>query len=330
MEKLLVIGGLSFSGADFIRHILTLNRFEVYVQARTFKPAPFIPFDPRQVKFIYCDLNKNYEGFFNSVEQIKPDYIINFAAQSEVPWSWDNPDQWYQTNTVFVAKLAKFLSGKSWLKKYLHISTPEVYGSVEQAVMEDQYPNPSTPYAASKLAGDMCLQLFHKQFGLPVLFIRSANVVGPGQQLWKIVCRSILYMLEGKKVPLHGGGTSSRLFTDIRDVSAAEMLLLDQGVIGDIYHIANHELTSVADIASISFLELKARGKISGFLDDHVETVSQRPGNDKAYVLNCDKIKALGWKAEITIRRSISDTVDWILSNYEELKKLPKEYIHKP
>lgn len=330
MEKLLVIGASSFAGQDFVRAALESGKYQVFCQSRTFKQSFFIGYDQTKVTHIYCDLNKSTDGFLESIDRIQPDYIVNFAAQSEVPFSWDNPDHWYTTNCVFVAKLAKFLSNKTWLKKYLHVSSPELYGSQEREVNENCAPNPSTPYAASKLAGDTCLQLYYRQFGLPALFIRAANYIGARQQIFKITPRSILWMLQGKKIPLHGGGTSQRAFTDISDVSKGELLLLERGVPGEVYHLANHEMTSVIDIASMVYLELKERGKIFGFLEDHIEDVAQRPGNDKAYVLNCDKIKSLGWVSEISVRQSINQTIDWVLTNYAEIEKLPLTYQHKP
>lgn len=327
--RILVIGANSFAGQDFTRAAIQAGH-TIYCQCRTFKPSCFISYDQKLSTYIYCDLNRSLDGFFGSLENIKPEYIINFAAQSEVPQSWDNPDHWYNTNAVLVSKIAKFLTGKEWLQKYLHVSSPEIYGNQEIEVKENCIPNPSTPYAASKLAGDTILQLYHRQFGLPALFIRAANYIGARQQIFKITPRCILYMLVGKKVPLHAGGTSERSFTDIADVSRGELLLLEQGNPGEIYHLANHELTSVANIAALVFTELKNRGKINGFLEDHIEIVGQRPGNDKAYVLNCDKIKALGWQPKISVKESISSTVDWVLSNYEELSQLPLEYLHKP
>lgn len=329
MDKLLVIGAGSFSGVDFVRHALTTEKYTVYAQSRTFKSNCFFSYDQKQATHIYCDLNKNAEAFFETIRRIEPAYIVNFAAQSEVPQSWDHPDHWYNTNTVFIAKLAKFLADAPYLKKYLHVSTPELYGTSDDLITESQPYNPSTPYAASKMAGDICLQLFQKQFGLPVLFIRSANVCGPTQQLWKIIPRSILKILKGDRVSLHGGGGSIRGFTDIRDVSRAENILLEDGLVGEIYHVSNHEFPTIREVVFKVYTELKERGMLSGFFEDYTEDVPQRPGNDKAYKLNYDKIKKLGWEPKISIDQSIYDTVSWILNNYTELSKLSDQYIHK-
>jgi len=134
--------------------------------------------------------------------------VINFAALVEVGPSWDNPGHWFQTNAVSVTQLGKLLTNYSFIKKYVHISTPEVYGSCENKITEDANLNPSTPYAASKAAGDLSLFTFVKNYKLPMCMVRSTNVYGCGQSLFKIVPRVALFIKLGKKIPLHWGRES--------------------------------------------------------------------------------------------------------------------------
>lgn len=116
------------------------------------------------------------------------------------------------TNAVAIAKLSNFLKDQQWLEKYVHISSPEVYGTCKGVVKEDAPLNPSTPYAASKAAGDFMLFSLVKNFRFPLVMIRSTNVYGAHQQLFKIIPRSVIYIKMGKKIELHGGGRAVKSY----------------------------------------------------------------------------------------------------------------------
>ena len=168
--------------------------------------------------FIQLDLNHDLEKIMDRIQSFRPDYIINFAAQGMVPQSWQAPLDWFRTNTLSMVALHDRLRECEFVKKYVQISTPEVYGATSGIVKEDFPYNPSTPYAVSKAACDMCLKAFHKVHNFPVCFTRAANVCGPGQQLYRILPRTILCILNGEKLRLEGGGKAVRSFIHIKDV----------------------------------------------------------------------------------------------------------------
>jgi dTDP-glucose 4,6-dehydratase len=333
MKKVFVIGANSFSGQDFVRHVVDSKKYAVYGIYRTNKDKCMIGYDLSPLRLAELNLAKEPELLLGMLDAVQPDYIVNFAAQSEVAPSWATPEDWYEMNTCFVARLANYLREKSWLSKYVHISTPEMYGHCDGIIYEDQPYNPSTPYAASKMAGDICLRMYYEQFGIPVVFVRSANVCGPRQQLHKIIPRSALFVLNNLKVPLHGGGTSVRGFTDIRDVSRAEELLMQVGRPGDIYHVSNSEFPTIKEVVQTVCEELNAKLASMNLktydCNQITENVPQRRGNDTAYKLNCDKIKQLGWGPNISIRESIRDTVSWIMENWKVIRDMPVHYEHK-
>ena len=151
--------------------------------------------------------------------------------------SWANPHHWFQTNVVSLTQLANLLKDKKWLKKYVHISSPEVYGTCQGFIKEETPVNPTTPYAASKAAGDLSLFTFVKNFGLPLVMIRATNVYGAHQQLFKIIPRSSIYIKQGKKTSLQGGGKAVKSFIHVRDVSKGELLAMELGHPGEIYHL---------------------------------------------------------------------------------------------
>ena len=182
MKTVAVIGSNSFSGSDFIDLLLTERDYRVIGISRSpEKHKLFLPYKKNsnihQYQFYCIDLNRDMEKLKQLLSNEQPSYVINFAAQSEVGPSWDNPGQWFQTNAVAIAELSNYLKDQKWLQRYVHISSPEVYGTCEGLVNEEAPLNPSTPYAASKSAGDLMLMtLVGASFGsfIPI----SANFFG--------------------------------------------------------------------------------------------------------------------------------------------------------
>jgi dTDP-glucose 4,6-dehydratase len=187
-KKVAVVGSNSFSGSDFIDLLLEEGRFSVVGLSRSpEKGEMFLPYKRHKdadFRFYQADLNKDMEEIMDVLDSFKPDYIVNFAAQSEVAPSWETPWQWFQTNAVALTKLVHFLKDRKYLKRYVHISSPEVYGTCEGVVKEDAPLNPTTPYAASKAAGDMSLFTYVKNFEFPMVMIRSTNVYGAHRGFW--------------------------------------------------------------------------------------------------------------------------------------------------
>src|SRR3990167_5655088 len=190
MEKIFVIGSNSFSGSAFIQHAL-MNDFEVIGVSRSMESHPvFLPHRwledkfLNQYQFYQKDLNQHLESMMDLIAEKKPSYVVNFAAQSMVAESWLHPADWMMTNVVSTVKFHEQLRKCQFLKKYVHISTPEVYGSCQGLVPSSTHYHPSTPYAVSRAASDMWLTALHKNYQFPVVFTRAANVYGPGQQLY--------------------------------------------------------------------------------------------------------------------------------------------------
>jgi dTDP-glucose 4,6-dehydratase len=255
----------------------------------------------------------------------KPTHIVNFAAQSMVGESWLNPDHWMMTNVVSTVRLHERLRRYDKLERYVHVTTPEVYGSTEGWVREDCAFNPSTPYAVSRAAGDMSLRTYFATYGFPVVFTRAANVYGPGQQLYRIIPRTIYAAMTGQKLKLDGGGKSVRVFIHMADVSDATLKIATRGALGDTYHISGYELVSIRALVETILARL---GKN---FDDCVEIGPERPGKDTAYTLDSFKIRTeLGWQDRISLEGGIADTIDWLKRFEPALKNLPMKYVHKP
>ena len=329
MKTVFVIGSNSFSGADFIDLVLEKRNYRVFGFSRSpEKSEAFLSYKRSKklanFRFHQVDINNNMEKIFRLMEKEKPAFVVNFAAQSEVAPSWNTPEQWFQTNAVAVAKLSNFLKGKNWLQKYVHISSPEVYGTCEGVVKEDAPFNPSTPYAASKAAGDMMLKTLVESFSFPMVMVRATNVYGVGQQLFKIIPRSIIYLKMGKTIELHGGGEAIKSYIHIGDVSNGELLVMEQGRPGEIYHLSPDTGIQIRDIVR------KICDLMEKDFSRSTKTVGERLGQDAAYIIDSSKIKQkLGWKAEIGLDEGLISTISWINDKWHEIREEPLDYIHK-
>ena len=276
-------------------------------------------------KYYQYDLNHHLDEIMKVVEQFKPSYVVNFAAQGMVAESWKHPEHWFQTNVVANVRFHDRLRQCSFLKKYVHVSTPEVYGHCEGLVRESTVYNPSTPYAVSKAAVDMSLMTFHKAYGFPAVFTRAANVYGPGQQLYRIIPRAIISFLTGRKLPLHGGGRSVRSFIHIRDVADCTWRIAQQAEPGSIYHISTERMVSIRELVGM------IAGKLKVSFAENVEITEDRLGKDAAYALDSSKARReLGWRDRVSLEEGLDETIEWVRANLGVLSKSALEYVHKP
>ena len=330
MKTVVVIGSNSFSGADFVDLLLEETSYRVVGVSRSQEKSPlFLAYKNRadlsRFEFHQADLNHDMDRLLRLLADLKPAFIVNFAAQSEVAPSWQNPEHWFLTNAVAIAKLGNFLKDQRWLERYVHISSPEVYGTCEGVVKEDGPLNPSTPYAASKAAGDLMLFTLVKNFNFSLTMIRATNVYGSRQQLFKIIPRSAIYLKLGKTIQLHGGGHAVKSYIHIRDVSRGELAAMERGRNGEIYHLSPDEYVPVRQVVNMMC------GAMGKSFDACTATVSERLGQDKAYVIDSGKARAeFGWKPRITLLDGIQEVAGWVEKHWVEVKMLPLEYIHKP
>lgn len=330
-EKIMVIGSNSFSGASFVAQAVEAGATVIGTSRSPKQDNVFLPYrwisPEAQSRFCFhqIDLNRQLDSLMEIINEFKPDYVVNFAAQSMVAESWQNPDHWMMTNVVSTVRLHERLRHCDFIKKYVHISTPEVYGTCSGLVTEQTSYNPSTPYAVSRAAADMSLMTYFKQYNFPVVFTRAANVYGPGQQLYRIIPRTILFFLTGQKLQLHGGGHSVRSFIHIRDVIDGTMRVMKSAPSGEIYHLSTTRNISIREVVELIAFRLGVP------FDEHVEVVGERPGKDSAYLLDSSKARnALGWQDCISLENGIDETIAWVKDNFDTLLRQPADYIHKP
>ncbi len=232
-EKYLILGSNSFSGATFADHLAAAGH-DVIATSRSDEPhEALLPYKwqkrPGRVRFRRIDLNHDLDALKSLLAAERPTHVVNFAAQSMVGESWLHPDHWMMTNVVSAVRLHDLLRNYDALERYVHVTTPEVYGSTEGWIREDAPFNPSTPYAVSRAAADMSLRTYFANYQFPVVFTRAANVYGPGQQLYRIVPRTIVAAMTGQKLRLDGGGQSVRVFIHMSDVAGCDAQDRPQG-----------------------------------------------------------------------------------------------------
>jgi len=326
--KYLIIGSNSFSGSNFVNFLLSKKNIVRGVSRSKEINSVFLPYkNNKNIKnftFHKIDLNKDIEKLVNICDTFKPNFIINFSAQGMVAESWKSPLDWYNTNLIAQVKFHEKIRNKKYIKKYVHFTTPEVYGSTSNLINENFNFAPSTPYATSRAACDLHLMTFFKAYNFPVIFTRAANVYGAHQQMFRIVPKTFFSILNKSKLNLHGGGKSIRSFIHINDVCEATYKICLKGKIGQTYHISTDENIKIIDLVR------KLCKMTNSQFEDIVSIDMERMGKDQAYLLSNKKItKELNWNAKISLDVGLQQTLDWVSTNFDALSKEDLNYKHK-
>jgi len=316
--KLLITGGCGFIGSNFIRYIIKKHPTYKIINVDKLTYAGNLENlkgleKKKNYHFIKADIC-NTLLMRRIFKRFKPDGVINFAAETHVDRSITTPSVFIKTNVVGVGVLLN-LSLEYNIKKFMQISTDEVYGSISRGNCHEKSPlNPSSPYAASKAAADGLVMAYHTTYNLPVLITRSSNNYGPFQFPEKLIPLVILNTLGDKKIPVYGDGLNVRDWIYVEDNCAALDLVFHKGGIGEIYNIGGgNEKTNISVIKKILKLLHKDHSLIT--------YVKDRPGHDRRYALSIRKIKKeLGWRPQTNFDTGIKKTIQWYRKNSEWLQ----------
>ncbi|MDP2168189.1 MAG: GDP-mannose 4,6-dehydratase [Thermodesulfovibrionales bacterium] len=330
-ERFVIIGSNSFSGAHFADYVLRENpgASVLGISRSPESKGCFLPYKKSsggRFGFRMLDLNKDLDAIVAALREFRPHYILNFAAQGMVGQSWSAPEQWFNTNCIALMNLASRISGDDYLRRFVQISSPEVYGPCDGVTEENARFMPSTPYAASKACGDLSLYPFYLNRGLPLVYTRATNVYGPYQQLYRIIPRTVLFIKTGKKLQLQGGGRAVKSYIHIRDVCDATLKIARGGRNGDVYHISPD-----GKGISIYDLVLLICEKMGRSIEETAEIIGERLGQDALYVIDSTKVRTeLGWRPGTGLSEGLDEVIEWVNEYFEELKVSETEYIHKP
>lgn len=323
--SVLVCGGAGFIGSNFIHHLLnsypriSIINLDKLTYSGNLDNLRDIARDPRYtfVRGDIADARKIHTVF----KKYKPDYVINFAAETHVDRSIHvGALEFINTNVVGVFNILEAVKASGNIKKFVQVSTDEVYGSLElgsrEVFTETTAFAPNVPYAATKAGGDLLCRAYHNTWHVPVVVTHCSNNYGPHQYPEKLIPFFVLRMLEGKKLPLYGDGRHVRDWIYVLDHCRALELCLLRGRAGAVYNIgADNEMNN----REIAALVLEYFGKD----ERSIEFVGDRPGHDRRYAIDAALIrKELGWKPEHNFKDAFRETIRWYTDNIRWIERV--------
>jgi len=330
MKVCLITGGMGFIGSNFIRFLLESNNDLKVINIDKLTYAG----NPENLKNIEKKFESIYTFYktdicdFDAIDKIvrkeKVNYIINFAAESHVDRSIDNPSVCCDTN-IFGTQNLLNVARKNAIEKYVQISTDEVYGSLnfqDPAFAESTLLSPNSPYSASKASADLLVRAYYKTFEVPINITRCSNNYGPYQFPEKLIPLMINNALINKELPVYGEGINIRDWIYVDDHCDAILKVLLKGKIGEIYNIGGDSEIKNLDL-------VKEILKILNKPEELIRFVKDRPGHDLRYAINHDKItKDLNWKPRVKFDKGLKITIQLYLDNSEWLNNvITKEYL---
>lgn len=315
--KIIVTGGAGFIGGNFVHYML--NKYNDYKiicldaltyagNMETLEPVNCNP----NFMFYKADI-ADREAVYEIFEKEKPDIIVNFAAESHVDRSIDNPGIFLQTNVIGTGVLMDACR-KYGITRYHQVSTDEVYGDLpldrpDLFFTENTPLHTSSPYSASKASADLLVQAYHRTFKLPVTISRCSNNYGPYHFPEKLIPLMIANALADKELPVYGKGENVRDWLYVEDHCSAIDLIIHKGRVGEVYNIGGHNERTNLEVVKIILKEL-------GKSEDLIRYVTDRPGHDMRYAIDPAKIhNELGWLPETKFEDGIKKTIKWYLDN---------------
>ncbi|MCG3084237.1 dTDP-glucose 4,6-dehydratase [Anoxybacillus sp. LAT_35] len=326
--NLLVTGGAGFIGSNFVRYMLEkyptykVVNYDLLTYAGNLENLKDVENHPNYT-FVKGDIN-NRELLDYLVKTHEIDVIVNFAAESHVDRSITDPDIFVKTNVLGTQALLD-VAKDNHIKKYVQISTDEVYGTLgETGYFTEETPlAPNSPYSASKAGGDLLVRAYHETYGLNVNITRCSNNYGPYHFPEKLIPLMITNALEGKELPIYGDGQNIRDWLHVKDHCAAIDLVIHKGRPGEVYNIGGHNERTNNEIVHLIVEKL-------GVSKDLIKYVADRPGHDRRYAIDPTKIMTeLGWKPQYTFEKGIAETIQWYIDNQEWWKNIKSgEYMN--
>lgn len=315
--KIVVTGGAGFIGGNFVYFLLKNHPEDEVIcydaltyagNMETLKEA----MENKRFKFIRGDIADRKE-VYRMFETMKPDIVVNFAAESHVDRSIENPEIFLRTNVLGTQVLLDACRKYS-IDRYHQVSTDEVYGDLpldrpDLFFTETTNLHTSSPYSASKASADLLVQAYHRTFKIPVTISRCSNNYGPYHFPEKLIPLMIINALHGKKLPVYGKGENVRDWLYVEDHCSAIDLIIRKGKVGEVYNIGGHNERRNIDVVKTILSEL-------GKSEELIEYVADRKGHDRRYAIDPTKIHdALGWEPSTKFDDGIKATVQWYLEH---------------
>lgn len=309
--RILVTGGAGFIGSNYVRYMLDKHSDAEIVNLDLLTYSGRLEnlhdvMKNRRHKFVKGDIRdrKCVHGLMRGGF----DVVVNFAAETHVDRSIAEAESFITTDvygTYVLLESARICD----LRRFVQISTDEVYGSIERgSFKETDRMDPTSPYSASKTAAELMTFAYYKTYGLPIVVTRSSNNFGPYQHLEKYVPKMIVRALKNQPLPLYGDGRQVRDWLYVTDNCEAIDLITREGIVGEAYNVASGNEHTNIEIAQLILSQLKKRKSLITFVQD-------RPGHDRRYSINASKIRKLGWRPSHSFGNALKETVEWYATN---------------
>lgn len=334
MRNILVTGGAGFIGSNFVKHMLNTYEYriiniDVLTYAGNLENLSDIEENPNYT-FVRGDI-RDRELLDKLFKEYQIDTVVNFAAESHVDRSIENPEIFLTTNILGTQALLDVAKGYWKINpddkycrafkegvKFLQVSTDEVYGTLgDKGMFTESTPlAPNSPYSASKASADLMVRAYYETFGMPVNITRCSNNYGPYQFPEKLIPLMINNCLSDKCLPVYGDGMQIRDWLHVKDHCIGIDTVLHKGVLGEVYNIGGNNEKANIDIVKLIIKEL-------GKSEEIIEYVQDRPGHDRRYAIDNSKItKELGWSPSYTFEKGIRETIQWYLDNTEWITRI--------
>jgi dTDP-glucose 4,6-dehydratase len=334
LENILITGGAGFIGSNFIHYVFRETMFggkivnvDKLTYAGNLENLVEIENKYGGERYFFervdiCDFDEIKKIF----EKYNIDAVVNFAAESHVDRSIYGPKDFVQTNIMGTFNLLE-VARECWKEKekeeilFHHISTDEVYGSIEDGgyFCETTAYKPNSPYSASKASSDHLVRAYYKTYGLPVTISNCSNNYGPYQFPEKLISLMILNILEEKALPVYGDGKNIRDWLYVEDHCSAIWEVLNKGVVGETYNIGGeNEWENIKLVNYLCEKIAEIEGKDRDYYKKLITFVKDRPGHDRRYAINCDKIKSkLGWQRQFDFEKGLVTTIKWYMNHQD-------------
>ena len=322
---ILVTGGCGFIGSNYINALLRTKLFNgvafdyvINIDKLDYCSAEDNVIESSDAKYIFvkgsvCDK----ELLRTLFDTYAIEYIVHFAAQTHVDNSFDNSIDYTTDNILGTHQLLECcrLYGKGNIKRFIHMSTDEVYGELSTIHCKDSDEtallNPTNPYAATKAGAEFIVRSYYYSYNIPIVIIRCNNVYGERQYPEKIIPKFITLLKENKKLTIHGTGLTRRNFIYIDDVVRAIDIIVAEGIDNNVYNIGSTDEYNVIEIATLLLHLMKGRNSGDEKIEDWVEYTKDRNFNDFRYAIDTTKLNAIGWKKSVPFHEGIQKTVEW-------------------
>jgi len=321
--SILITGGCGFIGSNYINTLLQSNLFNnnefdyvINIDKLDYCSNKYNINSNDSNKYIFIEGSICDKKLLKSIfDKYNIEYILHFAAQTHVDNSFDNSINYTIDNILGTHQLIECSRLYGNIKKFIHISTDEVYGEIEinsEDSTEISLLNPTNPYAATKAGAEFIVRSYYYSYNIPIIIIRCNNVYGARQYPEKIIPKFITLLSDNKKMSIHGSGLTRRNFIYIDDVINAINIISIKGEINNVYNIGSTDEYNVIEIATILLNHIKGPEEK---IEDWIEYIKDRNFNDFRYAINTTKLNNLGWEKTINFNDGIKKTIEWYMNN---------------